>query len=331
MSRLVLTGTPIENRLSDLWSLYDFLNPGLLGTHKHFKDMINDLENNEESYAPIKRLISPFLLRRLKSDKKIIDELPDKVETYLYCQLTEEQAVLYQLVVDDLKEKFATLDDTDEDMMKRRGAVLQCLMRLKQLLNHPSQMTGDMDWKEDKSGKFMRLTELATELAERQERVLVFTQYREIIVPLFNHLAKIFGRPGLQLHGGTSVKERQKLVDSFQRPDGPPFFILSLKAGGTGLNLTNAGHVIHFDRWWNPAVEDQATDRAYRIGQKKNVLVHKCVTLGTLEERIDTLLMQKKSLAQEVLGSNEEINLLNLDDEALLKLVSLDINKALIQ
>jgi non-specific serine/threonine protein kinase len=200
------------------------------------------------------------------------------------------------------------------------------------VINHPAQLTGDGDWSPSLSGKFKRLEELCREMAERQDRLLVFTQFKEIISPLHEHLTKVFGSPGLILHGGTKVSDRQKLVSSFQAPDGPPFFILSLKAGGTGLNLTAAGQVIHFDRWWNPAVEDQATDRAYRIGQKKNVLVHKCVTLGTLEEKVEQLISEKRELAAEVVGgaAGHELNLVNLGDRELLKLVRLDLDRAVL-
>jgi non-specific serine/threonine protein kinase len=331
-SRVALTGTPVENRLTDLWSIFDFLNPGLLGSLKGFQDAVREMETVEKSYAPLRRLVSPYILRRLKSDKKIIDDLPDKVETVLYCRLTKEQMALYMSVVDSLAASLGDLKKKPERERdgKRRGLVLQSLMRLKQLINHPAQLTGDMDWRAEKSGKFLRLAELCGELAQRQERVLVFTQYREIIDPLSRHLETVFGRPGISLHGGTPVKARRGLVEEFQSPGGPPFFILSLKAGGTGLNLTRAGQVIHFDRWWNPAVEDQATDRAYRIGQKKNVLVHKCVTPGTVEQRVDELLSDKRTLAREILETGAEINLLNMEDADLLKLVSLDASRAAI-
>jgi non-specific serine/threonine protein kinase len=330
-ARLALTGTPIENHLMDLWSLFDYLNPGLLGSARKFKSIIDTLDNKRENqYAPVRRLISPYLLRRLKTDKNIISDLPDKTETVVHCWLSPTQAKMYNQIVERLKQILLSFTKDNSDQFRRRGMVLQSLVQLKQLCNHPAQLTGDMDWAPERSGKFKRLAELAKEMAERQDKVLIFTQFQEIIEPLRRWMEVIFERPGLVLHGQTPVRQRQALVDEFQKDEGPPFFILSLKAGGTGLNLTAAGHVIHFDRWWNPAVEDQATDRAYRIGQKKNVLVHKCVTRGTLEERIDLLLRMKKSLAEEVLGQEGEINIVNLDDQALLDLISLDLDRALI-
>ncbi|MDR0355074.1 MAG: DEAD/DEAH box helicase [Deltaproteobacteria bacterium] len=333
-SRLVLTGTPIENKLTDLWSLFDFLNPGLLGSLRRFGEVVSllDSDSKGDRYAPIRRLVAPYLLRRLKTDRRIINDLPDKTETTLHCHLTSSQAKLYAQVVNEMRKALEDFDESDKNKSRfaRSGLVLQSLMRLKQLINHPAQLTGDGDWNPQRSGKFLRLEELCREMAERQDKLLVFTQFKEIIPALFEHLAGVFGRQGLVLHGSTPVAERKKLVAEFQTEGGPPYFILSLKAGGTGLNLTAAGQVIHFDRWWNPAVEDQATDRAYRIGQKKNVLVHKCVTSGTLEERLDDLLREKRGLASDILQGEEGLNLTNMDNEALLKLVSLDIDRAVL-
>jgi non-specific serine/threonine protein kinase len=324
-ARIALTGTPLENRLSDLWSLFDFICPGLLGNATRFKQFVSSLEKSEPpSYAPLRSLVQPYILRRLKSDKSVISDLPDKVEMSAWCGLSKAQARIYTQAVKDLAE---ALTEQQESGMKRRGLILSSLMRFKQICNHPGQALGDGDYAEERSGKFIRLRELAEEIASRQEKVLIFTQFREMAAPIANFLTTLFGRPGLVLHGGTPVGERKKLVDRFQHEDGPPFFVLSLKAGGSGLNLTAASHVIHFDRWWNPAVENQATDRAFRIGQNKNVMVHKFVCKGTIEEKIDALITAKAGLATELLEGAETL-LTEMDDDALLKLVALDLEKA---
>lgn len=323
-ARIVLTGTPIENRLSDLWSLFDFISPGLLGSARRFKQFASSLEKHEPpSYAPLRALVQPYILRRLKTDPSVISDLPDKVEMVAWCGLSKEQSVLYSQAVADLAESL----DKQREGIKRRGLILSTLMRFKQICNHPDQALGDGDYAEDRSGKFARLREITEEIASRQEKVLIFTQFREMTGPLADFLATLFGRPGLVLHGGTPVAGRKKLVERFLREDGPPFFVLSLKAGGTGLNLTAASHVIHFDRWWNPAVENQATDRAFRIGQKKNVIVHKFVCKGTVEEKINQLISAKAGLASELL-EGAEMMLTEMDDAALLRLVALDIDKA---
>ncbi len=327
VARVALTGTPVENRLGDLWSIFDFLNPGLLGSAARFKEFVKTLDRGGQMhYAPLRNLVSPYILRRLKTDAGIAPDLPDKTEMQVYCGLTKPQTVLYQQTVTALAH---ALQDTDVDKMKRRGLVLSTLMRFKQICNHPSQLTGDALYAPADSAKFERLGELCGEIASRGEKVLVFSQFREITDPIADFLATIFGRAGLVLHGGTAVGKRSELVAAFQREEGPPFLVMSIKAGGTGLNLTAASHVVHFDRWWNPAVENQATDRAFRIGQKRNVLVHKFVTRGTVEERIDDMIREKQDMADALLkGDGAENRLTEMGDEELLKLVSLDIEKA---
>jgi non-specific serine/threonine protein kinase len=322
--RIALTGTPVENRLGDLWSLFDFLNPGLLGTAKEFGSYLKRAEKNgTNAYGAVRSLIRPYLLRRLKTDKRIIADLPEKTEVAVFCSLTRTQASLYQQLV---KELSRSLDETDG--IKRRGIILSSLMRFKQICNHPSQYTADGNYHPAASGKMVRLGEICTEIAERQEKVLVFTQFREITAALSDLLAGVFNRRGLILHGETPVAKRKDLVAEFQRENGPPFFVLSLKAGGTGLNLTAASHVIHFDRWWNPAVENQATDRAFRIGQKKNVLVHKFICRGTIEERIDELIASKSNMSAEILEGGAERAITEMDKAELMKLVALDLTKA---
>jgi non-specific serine/threonine protein kinase len=323
--RLALTGTPVENRLGDLWSLFDFTCPGLMGTAKAFGRFVKAAERRGHGgYGPLRELVRPYILRRLKSDKRVIADLPDKTEVRAFCALTKKQVALYQQTVEELRGKLR-----QSDGMKRRGVVLASLMRLKQICNHPSHWLGDGSYAPEESGKFARLAELADEIAARQEKALVFTQFRELTRPLAEFLAGVFGRPGLVLSGETQVKRRMGLVEQFQREDGPPFFVLSLKAGGTGLNLTAARHVIHFDRWWNPAVESQATDRAYRIGQKNGVVVQKFVCRGTVEEKIDALIESKQDLARQILEGTDEVKLTELDDEQLLRLVAIDIRTAL--
>jgi non-specific serine/threonine protein kinase len=321
-TRIALTGTPVENRLSDLWSIFDFTNPGLLGSGKVFGNFAKRLAKAEH-FGPLRKLVQPYILRRLKTDKRVIDDLPDKTELKAWCHLSPAQAALYQRAVEEMA---MALEDVEG--IGRKGLVLSYLMRFKQICNHPSQWLGDGAWASTDSGKFARLRELVEVIAARQDKLLVFTQFRETTEPLAAFLGSIFGRDGLVLHGGTPVARRRELVKQFQDDDLTPFFVLSLKAGGAGLNLTAASHVIHFDRWWNPAVENQATDRAFRIGQKKNVLVHKFVCRGTVEERIDALIESKQQLVKDVLDGSAELLLTEMSDRELLDLVKLDIHTA---
>ncbi len=324
-ARFALTGTPIENRLGDLWSIFDFINPGLLGSSKEFTALVKRLADRPYNpYAPLRELVRPYILRRLKTDKTVIADLPDKTEVKAFCQLSRKQAALYQQAVKELSEHIQNAEG-----IRRKGVVLAFLMRFKQICNHPSQWLGDGAWSEDDSGKWARLRDIVEVIAARQEKVLVFTQFREVTAPLAAFLGSVFGRPGLVLHGDTEVKKRKDLVRRFQEDEAVPFFVLSLKAGGAGLNLTAASHVVHFDRWWNPAVENQATDRAFRIGQTKSVLVHKFVCRGTVEDKIDQLIESKRQLSQDLLEGGAELLLTELKDDELLKLVALDINAAM--
>ena len=324
-SRIALTGTPVENHLGDLWSIFDFINPGLLGTARQFARYAKGLAEREQNpYGPLRTLVQPYILRRMKTDKSVIADLPDKTEVKAYCHLSRRQAALYAQAVQDLADSLA-----EADGIQRKGVVLATLMRLKQICNHPSQWLSDDTWTEADSGKWTRLREIAEVVAARQEKMLVFTQFREMTAPLASLLGGIFGRPGLVLHGETPVKQRKALVQAFQADEAVPFFVLSLKAGGAGLTLTAASHVVHFDRWWNPAVENQATDRAFRIGQKRNVLVHKFVCRGTVEEKIDSLIEAKKGLSEALLAGSGEVSLTEMSDDALLQLVALDLNAAM--
>ena len=322
--RFALTGTPIENRLGDLWSIFDFINPGLLGSAKEFSALVKNLEGAHNRYGPLRELVRPYILRRLKTDKAVIADLPDKTDVKAFCHLSRKQAVFYQQAVEDLAKQLEEVQG-----IQRRGLILSFLMRFKQICNHPSQWLGDAEWAEKDSGKWTRLRDIAEVIAAKQEKVLVFTQFREATAPLADFLGSIFGRPGLVLHGETKVKKRAELVRRFQEDEAVGFFVLSLKAGGVGLNLTAASHVVHFDRWWNPAVEDQATDRAFRIGQTKNVLVHKFVCRGTVEEKIDELLESKKKLSTDLFEGGGELLLTEMRDDELLKVVGLDLRAAL--
>jgi SNF2 family DNA or RNA helicase len=304
--RVALTGTPVENRLSELWSIMQFLNPGFLGSQARFRqDFALPIERYQDEHATrqLKELVGPFILRRLKTDPAIIQDLPEKVEIKVYCDLTPEQATLYEAVV---RESLEQIESAQQDGIQRRGAVLGALMRLKQVCNHPAQFLGDGSALPGRSGKLERLGEMLEEALSVGDRALVFTQFAQMGHMLQSYLQSLFGLEVLYLHGGTPQKHRDGMVARFQQArGGPPIFILSLKAGGTGLNLTAANHVFHFDRWWNPAVENQATDRAFRIGQTRDVQVYKYLCAGTLEERIDMLIESKKALAESVVGAGE--------------------------
>ncbi len=302
--RVALTGTPVENRLSELWSIMEFLNPGYLGSQKDFRTRFAlPIERYRDQAATqrLKSLVQPFILRRLKTDPKIIQDLPDKLEIKVFCNLSREQATLYEAVVRDSLKQIE-----ESEGMQRRGIILATLMKLKQVCNHPAQFLGDHSSLPGRSGKLARLTEMLEEVFSVGDRALVFTQFAEMGEMLQAHVADVLGGEVLFLHGGTPRKQREKLIARFQADEpGSMAFILSLKAGGTGLNLTKANHVFHFDRWWNPAVENQATDRAFRIGQMRNVQVYKYICAGTLEERIDEMIESKLALAQNVLGAGE--------------------------
>lgn len=306
-TRIALTGTPVENRLSELWSIMTFLNPGYLGSEKSFMHTFaRPIERTGDPHATalLKQLTTPFILRRLKTDKTIIADLPEKIEMKEYCALTAEQVTLYEATV---REGFELVEEAEKenDQTKRRGLVLSLLMKLKQICNHPGLFLKDEEAGLDRSGKVERLNDLLQAIYDTDDRVLVFTQFAEMGKMLQNGLRQRLSEHVLFLHGATPTKERTSLVRQFQAPRGPKVFILSLKSGGTGLNLTAANHVVHFDRWWNPAVENQATDRAFRIGQTRNVQVHKFVCTGTLEEHIDQMIEKKRELAEHVLGADE--------------------------
>ena len=319
--RIALTGTPVENHVGDLWALMDFLNPGLLGTQSAFKRNFFQpiqLWHQEDAAKRLRALTGPFILRRLKTDRSIISDLPEKIEQKEFCTLTREQASLYKAVLDDLTERLATATG-----IERRGLVLATLSKLKQVCNHPAQFIGDRSSLDHRSGKLARLEELLAEIREVDERTLVFTQFAEMGGLLQRHFQERSGEEVFFLHGGVLKKKRDEMVERFQNdPRAPKLFILSLKAGGTGLNLTGANHVVHYDRWWNPAVENQATDRAFRIGQNRTVEVHKFIVSGTLEERIDEMIERKTGIADQVVGSGEQW-LTELSNEDLRKLIEL--------
>ena len=319
--RFALTGTPVENNVGDLWSIMEFLNPGFLGTQAEFKRkfFVPIQAGQDRGTADrLRRATGPFILRRLKTDKSVISDLPEKMEMTVFCRLTKEQASLYASVLQETKRELSSADG-----IRRRGIILATLSKLKQVCNHPAQFLGDNSSIAERSGKLARLTEMLEEVLEVDDRALVFSQFSEMGHILRRHLQETFGREVLFLHGGVPRGQRDRMVERFQSgQDGPRIFVLSLKAGGTGLNLTAANHVFHFDRWWNPAVEDQATDRAFRIGQRRNVQVHKLVCAGTLEERIGEMIERKKWVAEEVVGTGEGW-LTELSDEDLRDVLAL--------
>ncbi|WP_373498873.1 DEAD/DEAH box helicase [Desulfococcus sp.] len=317
-NRIVMTGTPIENRIGDLWSLFDFLNPGLLGNRTEFARFAKTLKEDTKGYGRLRRVISPYILRRLKSDRSVISDLPEKVEMKTYATLSKKQIVFYRKLIHDLETALAKSDG-----IERKGMILAFLMKFKQICNHPDQYLGTGNFDEGDSGKFERLRDICETIHEKRERVLVFTQFREMTEPLSGFLKGVFGRSGLVLHGGVPVGKRKKIIEAFQDDEYTPYLVLSLKVGGVGLNLTRASHVIHFDRWWNPAVENQATDRAFRIGQKKNVLVHKFLTQGTIEEKIDQMLEAKSKLSHEVIAASGENWITEMDHDELMNLFKL--------
>jgi SNF2 family DNA or RNA helicase len=313
--RFALTGTPVENRLAELWSIVEFGNPGLLGPLETFRrETAIPIERwrSEEAAQRLRSVVSPFLLRRVKSDPAVISDLPAKNEMKVFCSLTTEQATLYRAAVDESMERIESADG-----MARRGLVLALLTALKQICNHPAHYLGEPGPLPGRSGKLARLSEMLEEALAAGDRALVFTQYREMGERLVRHLRGALGAETLFLHGGVPRGARDAMVTAFQEEQaGPRIFVLSLKAGGTGLNLTRAAHVFHFDRWWNPAVEDQATDRAWRIGQSRRVQVHKLLTAGTVEEKVDKMLEEKRDLASRVVATGERW-ITEMDDAAL--------------
>lgn len=326
--RLALTGTPVENRLLDLWSIFNFLNPGYLGKETQFRKNFEtpiQKDNDPMRSAMLKKLVEPFILRRVKTDQSIIKDLPDKIEQKLFCNLTQEQASLYEAVVKDVERQLQEVEG-----IQRKGLILATLIKLKQICNHPMQFLQDnSDFTASRSHKLSRLQEMVDEVMAEGESLLIFSQFTEIGDALQKYFRHTCHYNTYYIHGGTNRNKREQMITEFQNPETEAsVFILSLKAGGVGITLTKANHVFHFDRWWNPAVENQATDRAFRIGQKKNVFVHKFIAIGTLEERIDEMIEDKKKLAGSIVGSDESW-LTELDNQAFTKLIALNKNAIL--
>jgi SNF2 family DNA or RNA helicase len=320
-TRITMTGTPIENSLSDLWSLFDFINPGLMGSFTEFKAFSKELKTDPSGYGRLKQVVSPYILRRMKTDKKIVPDLPDKVEMRTFPELSKKQRVLY---MDFVKELESRLEQSHQGI-QRKGLVLSALVKFKQICNHPDQYLGTGGFVPEESGKFVRLKEICETIYAKRERVLVFTQFKEMVAPIQIFLETVFQQQGCIIHGSLNIKKRQQAIELFQGKNYLPFMVLSLKAGGTGLNLTRANHVIHFDRWWNPAVENQATDRVFRIGQTKGVLVHKFITRGTIEEKIDLMIEKKKELVEKVISGSHGSWITQMDDRELMELFTLKI------
>ena len=326
--RLALTGTPVENRLLDLWSIFNFLNAGYLGRQAQFRSGFEipiQRDNDGHRADTLRRMIQPFVLRRVKTDPEIIRDLPEKIENRQFCQLSVEQASLYEAVVRDIESQLQRSEG-----ISRQGLILSTLTRLKQICNHPAHFLHDgSPFSNERSPKLERLCDMLAEVIAEGESALVFSQFAEAGGALEKHIKATLGCPVFYLHGGVSAGQREKLIAEFQDPrTGPSVFVLSLRAGGLGITLTQANHVFHFDRWWNPAVEDQATDRAFRIGQRRNVMVHKFIAVGTLEERIDRLIEEKKEVASMIV-SNDESWLSKLDNETFKALIALNRESAI--
>ena len=315
--RIAMTGTPVENSLTDLWSLFDFINPGLLGTKREFDSAAKQMMANDNGYQALRNVIDPFILRRLKTDKTVIKDLPEKIETDIPVALSSTQIVLYKKLVKSMEE---TMEQ--KEGIERKGLVLSLILKSKQICNHPSLYLGMGDYREKDSGKFLALKQIVSTIRAKHERMLVFTQYRSMIAPLESYLENLFGYKGLTIDGSVGAKQRTERVNLFNGKEYIPFMVITIKAGGTGLNLTSANHVVHFDRWWNPAVEDQATDRVFRIGQKKTVNVYKFTCIGTIEDKINTLIMSKKALSDSLITDEKSTVswILNNDDSAMKKL-----------
>jgi SNF2 family DNA or RNA helicase len=309
MARIAMSGTPVENRLSEFWSIFDFTNKGYLGTEKMFKEDFGDpiqVSNDEKAITRFRTITAPFMLRRLKSDKSIITDLPDKIEQNQYSTLTASQASLYQKTLQKAMEAIEGMVITDQQsLFQRQGLVLQMILALKQICNHPTQFLKNGKKDPELSGKTILLLDMLESIIESNSKVLIFTQFREMGELLQHFITEKFGEQPMFYHGGCSIKQRKEMIDRFQNNRADKIFLLSLKAAGTGLNLTAASQVIHYDLWWNPAVENQATDRAYRIGQTKNVQVHRFISKNTFEEKIDAMIQKKKALADLTVATGE--------------------------